>query len=173
MQVVQYLLDIAGIGGERLVLKWVSAAEGQLFAGYVDEITEKIRQIGPFDPAKFELPLAAAASALYSPKLRWLIGMEAPLTEKENVYKEKIDADQYQHLLKKATQDEYEGALILEVLKSGAQSVRQIALKTGLPVYTVSMRLGELERCHQAKFHGYDGNVALFSSLTAEAQASQ
>lgn len=152
-----------------MALKWVSAAEGQLFAEYVKEITEKIRQLGPFDPVKFELPLAAAASALYSPKLRWLIGMEALLTEKENVYKEKIDTNQYQHLLKKATQNEYEGALILEVLKEGAQSVRQIALKTGLPVYTVSLRMGELERCRQAKFHGYDGNLTLFSGLTAEA----
>lgn len=168
MQVVKHLLDVSGIGGERLALKWVSAAEGQLFAEYVNEITEKIQQIGPFDPAKFELPLAAAAAALNASKLRWLIGIEPLLTERENVYKEKIDVTQYQSLLKKAAQDEYEGALILEVLKEEAQSVRQIALKTGLPVYTVSLRMGELERCRQAKFHSYDGNVTLFSSLTAE-----
>jgi len=169
MQVVEYLLDLTGIGRDRLAIRWLSAAEGRRFAEYVKEFSEKTRQLGPFDPREFELSLAAARDALNSQRLRWLMGIELQIIEKGNVFKEKIQEKEYRHLLKKAAEDEYHDALVLEVLKEGAQSVREIALKTGLPVYTVSLRLGEMERRHKAKLKGYDGNISLFSSLGTEA----
>ena len=162
MQVVEYLLDLTGIGRDRMAVRWLSAAEGRHFAEYVKEFSEKTRQLGPFDPREFELPLAAAHNALNSQRLRWLMGMELQIITKGNVYKEKIEEKEYWNLLQKAVEDEYHGRLILEVLKEGARSVREIAFKTGLPVYTVSLRLGELERRHKAKFKGYDGNISLF-----------
>lgn len=169
MQVVEYLLDLAGIGRDRMAVRWLSAAEGRRFAKYVKEFTEKTRQLGPFDPREFELSLAAALYALNSQRLRWLMGIELQIIEKGNVYKEKIKEKEYWNLLQKAAEDEYHDALVLEVLKEGAQSVREIAFKTGLPVYTVSLRLSELERRHKAKLKGYDGNISLFSSLVTEA----
>ena len=169
MQVVEYLLDLAGIGRDRMAVRWLSAAEGRRFAEYVKEFSETTRQLSPFDPRKFELPLAAVWDALTTSRLRWLMGIELQIIEKGNVFKEKIQEKDYWHLLQKAAEDEYHNALVLEVLKEGAQSVREIALKTGLPVYTVSLRLGELERRHKAKFRGYDGNISLFSSLVTEA----
>jgi hypothetical protein len=169
MQVVEYLLDLTGIGRDRMAVRWLSAAEGRRFAEHVNEISEKTRQLGPFDPREFEFVLSAAWDALNSPRLRWLMGIEPQIIEKGNVYKEKLTEKEYWNLLKKAVEDEYHDALVLEVLKEGAQSVREIALKTGLPVYTVSLRLGELERRHKAKLKGYDGNISLFSSLVTEA----
>jgi len=168
MQVVEYLLDLMGIGRERMAVRWLSAAEGHRFAEYVKEFSEKIRQLGPFDPREFILPLSAAWGTLNTPRLRWLMGIELKIIERGNVYQEKIGEKEYCDLLKKASEDEYHDALILEVLKEGAQSVREIALKTGLPVYTVSLRLGELERRHKATLKGYDGNISLFSSLVSE-----
>jgi F420-non-reducing hydrogenase iron-sulfur subunit len=169
MQVVAYLLDLTGIGRDRLAVRWLSAAEGRRFAEYVKEFSEKTRQLGPFDPREFELSLAAARDALNSQRLRWLMGIELQIIEKGNVFKEKMKEKEYRHLLQKVAEDEYHDALVLEVLKGGAQSVREIALKTGLPVYTVSLRLGELERRHKAKLKGYDGNISLFSSIETEA----
>ena len=96
------------------------------------------------------------------------MGMELQIIEKGNVYKEKIEEKDYWNLLKTVTEDEYQGALILEVLKKGALSVREIAFKTGLPVYTVSLRLGELERRRKATLKGFDGNITLFSSIATE-----
>ena len=169
MQVVEYLLDLTGIGRDRMAVRWLSAAEGRLFAEHVNEFSEKTRELGPFDPREFELVLAAARDALNSPRLRWLMGIEPQIIEKGNVFKEKIEEKEYWNLLKKAVEDEYHDALVLEILKEDTQSVREIALKTGLPVYTVSLRLGELERRHKAKLKGYDGNISLFSSLITEA----
>jgi F420-non-reducing hydrogenase iron-sulfur subunit len=41
------LLEFSGIDPERLLLKWVSAAEGPRFAKVVTEFVEKIRELGP------------------------------------------------------------------------------------------------------------------------------
>ena len=42
------MLEQLGIEKKRFRLEWVSAAEGDKFAQMVKEITEEIRQLGPF-----------------------------------------------------------------------------------------------------------------------------
>ncbi len=41
------LLDLLGIGRERLVLKWISASEGEEFAATIDQFAATIRRRGP------------------------------------------------------------------------------------------------------------------------------
>ena len=41
------LLDLLGIGRERLVLRWISASEGDLFGRTVDEFCDLLRDLGP------------------------------------------------------------------------------------------------------------------------------
>ena len=167
MKVVEYLLDLSGIGRGRMCLRWVSAAEGQLFADYVTQFSQQTRDLGPFDPGQFKNQLEAIESAFTSPRLRWLMGMDIHLTERGNVFDEKLPQEDYQRLLEQAAEEEYQDALILEILKHGPLSVRQIAFQTGLPVYTVSVRLGELERRHQAELGSYSGTTPLFISPAA------
>jgi len=168
MHLVEHLLDVAEIGRERLVVKWVSAAEGHLFADYVTRISQRTRELGPFDPREHKLSLSAVEAALRSPRLRWLMGIELQMTERGNVYQEKIGEEKYHKLLESAAREEYEKALVFDVLKEGDQSVREIALRTGLPVYTVSSRVRELEKCHRAAFCGYTGQAALFGKAVME-----
>ncbi len=42
------VLSQLGIEDERVRLEWVSASEGDRFAAIVDDMTAKIRQLGPF-----------------------------------------------------------------------------------------------------------------------------
>jgi F420-non-reducing hydrogenase iron-sulfur subunit len=42
------LLDQLGVEPERVRLEWVSASEGEIFAGMVDNMTEQLRALGPF-----------------------------------------------------------------------------------------------------------------------------
>jgi len=51
VEYVKKLLDETGIGGERVAMYNLSAAEGQRFAGVAREMTEKIRALGP-NPVK-------------------------------------------------------------------------------------------------------------------------
>jgi F420-non-reducing hydrogenase iron-sulfur subunit len=43
----QELLDLVGVEPSRLMLQWISAAEGQLFAATMDEFVARIRELGP------------------------------------------------------------------------------------------------------------------------------
>ncbi len=166
MQIVSQLLETAGLGRDRLQLRWVSSAEGQVFAEYVTELTEVIREVGPLDREKYSRSLAAAERALEAVPVRWLMGMEKQLTEQENVYHEKLDPDHFQMVLKQMAEEEYQKALLFEVLKEGPKTVRQMAAGTGLSVYTVSLRLNDLERSGQADFSGHEGTTPRFR-LTA------
>ena len=146
-------------------LRWVSAAEGQLFAKYVTEVSNITQDLGPFDPKKFRLPLAAVEQTLNSPRIRWLLGLTKQVTEQGNAYNEKLKDEDFKRLLQQATEEEYHKALILEALEEGPRSVREMAEETGLPVYTVSLRLNELERCNQAGLKEYSGSTPIFMGM--------
>lgn len=167
MQLVERLLDLSGIGRQRMALKWVSAAEGQLFADTVGQLTQIAQAMGPFDASRYSMQLAAIQSVLNSPRMRWLTGRDRHITERPNVYGEKIDENEYLEMAEKATLDEYQKALILEALREGPLSVREIAAKTDVPVYTVSLRLNDLERRGLADLKGFEGTTAKFVRLAA------
>jgi len=43
------MLSQLGIEDQRVRLDWVSASEGDRFASIVNEMTEQVRQLGPFN----------------------------------------------------------------------------------------------------------------------------
>ena len=43
------LLDFAGIDVRRVAFSWVSAAEGAKWAALVDQVTDEVRALGPYD----------------------------------------------------------------------------------------------------------------------------
>lgn len=165
MALVRELLELSGIGPERAQLRWVSAAEGQQFAQYVNELSELTQALGPFDAGRQALALAALESALQSPRLRWLLGMERQLTESKNVYGETLNPEEYEQLMAVAAREEYQKALILECLQEGPLSVRQIAAKSGLGVYNISLLLSDVERAGLADLDHYEGTTPHFVRL--------
>ncbi len=167
MRILEELLDLAGIGRQHSALRYVSAAEGRLFADAVTELTGRTKELGPLDVRRYERQLGALERALQSPRMRWLIGMERHLTERGNVYGNKLPPEGYHDLLRESALDEYQLALLLETLKDGPQSVREMAAKTRLPIYTVSMKLNQLERTGKAELQGYQGATPRFIGLGA------
>jgi F420-non-reducing hydrogenase iron-sulfur subunit len=167
MDLVRYLLEISGLHQERLQVRWVSATEGQQFAEYVTELTDLLRKLGPLDREKMALQLAAVSRALMNPDLRWLMGMERQLTERENVYHEKLDRAGFDELVKSAAKEEYHRGLIYDALKTGPQTVRQIAAATGLPIYTIAVRLNDLEKTSLVSILGHEGRSPKFGLMAA------
>ncbi len=162
MQWVAQLLETAGLGRDRLQLRWISSAEAHLFAEYVTELTELIAGLGPLPRDQANLRMAALERTLNTSKIRWLIGMERQLTEKENVFHERLESTNYQTLLQRVTEEEYQKALIFGSLQEGPKTVAEMATQTGLPVYTLSVRLNDLERIGQASLAGHEGTNYLF-----------
>ena len=50
ISLLKKMLSQLGIEDERVRLEWVSASEGDRFASIVDDMTEKVRRLGPFSP---------------------------------------------------------------------------------------------------------------------------
>jgi F420-non-reducing hydrogenase iron-sulfur subunit len=165
MQVLRHLLEVAGLGQDRVQLRWVSSAEGQLFAEYVTELTGVIRDLGPLDRQRLQIPLASVEKALQTMPLRWLMNMERQLTERENVFHQKLDVKTYETALQRTAEEEYQKAMLGEVLKEGPKTVPQMAEETQLPVYTVSLRLNDLERSGLADVSSHEGTTFRFKLL--------
>jgi len=47
INLLKEILADVGIEKERLLLKWVSASEGEIFANTIKELTDKIKKLGP------------------------------------------------------------------------------------------------------------------------------
>jgi len=148
-------------------LRRVSAAEGALFAQYVRDVSETTTALGHFEKENFQLQLAAIERAFKTRRLRWLTGMEYHLQHHDNVYQTRTNPELVGEILDEAIESEYHKGLILEALKEGPLSVKEMAGKTGLPVYTDSKRLNELEKEGLAEFASQDGTTPKFISLAA------
>jgi hypothetical protein len=157
------LLEYSGIGRDRLFLGWVSAAEGQGFAELVKEYTQRVQSIGPFDPEAHQTALNGVILTLENENLRWLLGMQRALTEKNNVYGDKLDPSVYQDLLEETLRTEYQKSLIVLSLERGPLSVREIGVRTQIEVPAVSMLLVDLEGKGKVGLAGYEGRTPKFS----------
>ncbi len=122
----------------------------------------QLAELGPFDASKFDLELSAVDSVLNSPRFRWLLGIDRQVTERGNVYNEKVNPAEFDQLLQSVCETEYQNGLILEALRTGPQSVREISAKTGLGVYSVSQRLVDVEKWGPVELQGYEGTTPKF-----------
>lgn len=146
-------------------LGWVSAAEGQRFAEMVAELTDLVQAIGPFEAEANKMALAAVLRTLETETVRWLMGMQRELTEKGNVYGEKVKADAYMQLLDETIKSEYQKSLIYLSLQDGPLSVREIDSRTNIGIQAVSNLLSDLEGRGQVELHGYEGRTPKFAGI--------
>lgn len=101
------LLEMAGIGSDRLLLDWVSAGEGERFSQVIRQFVEKIRGLGPF-PLDQEMKgrLHAVKTSLEGEKIRWMVGKGPELIEKENVYHEQLPKERLDAAIETTIRDE-------------------------------------------------------------------
>ncbi len=101
------LLEMAGVGSDRLLLDWVSAGEGERFSQIIRQFVEKIRGLGPF-PLDQEMRgrLQAVKSSLEGEKIRWMVGKGPELIEKENVYHEHLPKERLDAAIETTIRDE-------------------------------------------------------------------
>jgi F420-non-reducing hydrogenase iron-sulfur subunit len=136
VRLMKTLLEDAGIDPKRLRLEWVSASEGEKFSKVVTEFTEQVKNLGPSNVKKdnvLKTMVAAADGASETFRLRALVGKELDLEKKGNVYGNKLEQTELEKLIDQATKEEFERALILELSKSKAMSVKELGKIMNVP----------------------------------------
>ncbi len=161
----QKLLDLAGIGEQRLHLAWVSSAEAQRFVEVVTQTTDSVKAQGKFDSKAFAFELAAAELTLAQETLRWMVGKEVKITTKGDVFGRQWDTDKFESILDVLLEREYQKNLILQAVKQGHTSVRDIHKKIGLDLKRISYLLADMENRNIVEFVGMKESKPVFAAL--------
>jgi F420-non-reducing hydrogenase iron-sulfur subunit len=175
MALVGKVLDRVGIGRDRFILDWISAAEGQQFAALVTKFTETIRERGPISESVPDLTAKAAlgTNIVTSIRMRWLVGKEEELLERGNVYGERIDPAEYNALIDRNIDSEYERQLIKAQLLGDPKTIDDVAGAVGLDKRRVFKYVTELENAGAVVLEGFDGNVPRYVMTCGAASARE
>jgi len=174
IKMLKKLLALTGLEPERLRLDWVSASEGQRFAQIVTEFTDQIKKLGP-SPVSGEKPnqkilenLRAAKKAASDFRLRVLVGRERELTEKCNVYEEKISQEEFDSVLDEVVKNEFIRQKIHLLTQTQPLSVRALAEATGMKPAAVLKEIVNMRRRNMITVDSIEGTTPLFRALEVE-----
>jgi len=163
MKMTKKVLRKAGVSPERLLVDWVSAAEGERFASLVMNFTEKVRKLGPFgeetelNHKEFKTHLVAAKEVLAQEKIRWLVGRERELVDDKNVFGEKVPQEEFNQLMLQKIEKEFAKRKILLSIAETPLSVKEIAQRVNASPQDVLKNIVSLEREGIISVAGIDG----------------
>ncbi len=162
------ILAHLGVSPERLLLEWVSAAEGARFAEVVTALTDKIKQLGPLsaDAGKgtedLAFKLRAAKAAVAGEKLRWVAAKQTEFVSDGNKYSELFTAHETHRLLDGVILEEITAQQILLLLEQGPFSVKDLSGRLDLRPPDVFRHVLALQRKEQVKVSGVKGRSPLY-----------
>jgi coenzyme F420-reducing hydrogenase delta subunit/predicted transcriptional regulator len=171
VKMLKKLLALTGLEPDRLRLDWVSASEGQRFADIVNEFTEHMKKLGPSPVSgkkqdeKIMVNLCAARNAVADFRLRLLVGRERELTEKTNVYNEKISQEKYDELLEQAVETEFVQQKIHVLTQAEPLPIRALAEATDLKPQEVLRQIVDMHRRNMITVDHIEGTTPLFRAL--------
>jgi len=174
INMLKRLMALTGLEPERLRLEWVSASEGQRFAQVVTEFTERIRKLGP-SPLSGQRPdrqilenLQAARDAASDFRLRVLVGRERELTEKSNVYEEKVSQEEFDTLLDDIVKTEFIRHKIYLLAKANQLSVKALAEQVRMKPSDVLCHIVEMRRRNMIALDHVEGTTPIYKALEVE-----
>jgi len=164
MKTTKNVLKNVGLSPERLLVDWVSAAEGERFATLVKDFTERVRKLGQLgketdlEPQQLRTRLVAAKEALAQERIRWLVGRERELVEDKNVFGEKVSQEEFDELMHQTIDKEFAKRRILGSIEEDALSVKEIAQRVEASPKEVLRNMVSLERDGLVSVVGIEGN---------------
>lgn len=163
MALTRRVLERVGIEPDRLLLDWVSAAEGQRFGEVITAFVERIRDLGPLAAIPDAGDRAEIGERIVAlDRIRWLVGKERELVEEGNVYHEVLDEEAFREVLWRNVVAEYHRERIRTVLGGGPMTVRSIAGVLGMDPGEVLRFVADMEGRGQIHMHGMDGDSPLY-----------
>ena len=132
-KMLKKLISRTGLESERLRLDWAYTSEIERFAKIIDDFRNQVTALGQ-SPLAGERPdtnvllnIRAAKAAAEGFRLRLLVGREIELTEKENMYGEKISQEEFDKAMDVAIETEYLRNRIYLLVKNVPLSVRELS----------------------------------------------
>jgi len=168
------LLALTGLELGRLRLEWVSAAEGQRFAQVVTEFTDQVKKLGPSpvsgaDPnQKILNNLQVARNAAADSKLRTLVGRELQLTEKGNVYDEKLPQEEFDSVLDEAVEAEFVRHKIHFLTSAKSLPVKALAEAVEIKPASVLKQIVAMRRRNMIVVDHIEGTTPFYRALEVE-----
>jgi len=174
VKMLKKLLTLTGLELGRLRLEWVSAAEGQRFAEVVTEFTEQIKKLGP-SPVSGNKPnqqilenIQAAKNAVADFKLRVLVGRELELTEKSNVFQEKVSQEEFDSLLYETVETEFIRHKIHLLTRTKPLPVKALAEAVEMKPADVLKQIVGMRRRNMITLDHIEGTTPFYKALEVE-----
>jgi F420-non-reducing hydrogenase iron-sulfur subunit len=168
------LLALTGLGPERLELRWSSPIEEVKFAQILADFAAQIRKFGTSPLArerpdeKVLLNVSAAKNAASDFRLRVLTGREKELTEKMNVYGEKISQEELDALIDEIVKAEYIRHKIHLLTRQKPMSVKEIAAIIQIKPASVLRHIVDMRRKGMIALDRIEETTPLYKALEAQ-----
>jgi F420-non-reducing hydrogenase iron-sulfur subunit len=145
------IMEHIGLNPERLRIKFMSAADGNLLAEYTDDFTNKVKELGPLgksegiDQNELKFKLEAAIKLVPYMKLVERERLRAPLKSAE-VYNDFFESDEVNRLFSELFGDKLAISQIMLLLGEKPLSTSDISEKLGLNPSDVSRHMNTSSR---------------------------
>ncbi len=169
VNVANRVLTHLGINTERLLLEWVSAAEGPRFAKVVTDIINKVKELGPLSNDAengiddLNAKLKAAKAVVSGEKLRWVAAKQTEFEKDGNKYGEVFTSHELGRSLDGVILEELAVQQILDMLGHGTASVKDLSQKLRLPSPDVFRHVAALLRKEMVKISEVKGRTPFYS----------
>ena len=174
IKMLKKLLTLTGLELGRLRLEWVSAAEGARFAQVVTEFTDQIKKLGP-SPISGDKPnqqilenIQAAENAAADFKLRVLVGRELELTDKSNVYQEKVSQEEFDSLLFETIETEFIQHKIHLLTTTKPLPIKALAEAVEMKPGAVLKQIVDMRRRNMITLDHIEGTTPFYKALEVE-----
>jgi coenzyme F420-reducing hydrogenase delta subunit len=168
---IQRILEVLEISPERLLVDWISPAEGERLAGLLRDFSEKVVELGPLgseaslESGELSQRLSASKGALADDRLMWLVGRERELIEEGNVFGERLPQEEFDRVMDESIRKEYQRNRILRSLGENALTVREMAEVVGLPPREILRNLVALESDGLVSVADIDGSSPRYRKI--------
>ena len=174
IDITRKLLEYIGVNKERLVFRQCSSGEASVFVELVSKFDAKIKELGPIgdgeDPLKapeiFE-KLKIAEAVLAGEKIRWVIGKRTPFLESGNIYGEVFTKHEFNRAIDMIIVEETEVQEILDRLKKGSRSVKDLAKDLAIPSERVFRYVTSLVRKEIIQLVKVDDRTPMYQLITS------
>jgi coenzyme F420-reducing hydrogenase delta subunit len=171
VMLVKKVLEAAGIDPERLVMRYMSAAEANKFVEYSTGFQKAISDLGPLGgpegipPGDIAIKLEAARAALEGKKLRWVVGKLVEFQEKSNLYEENFTGHEVRRLVEEVSADEYRLREMLARLKAGPRSATDLAEAMKQPARIIVRSMADLKKMGLVEVERIDGRSPMWRAV--------